>query len=81
MHAFNVGRLLWCGAVMYLLLSTTVRAEVVQASLPNKLAVLADYRAGQADKPAVILVHGFLQTRLALPVSGLAQTLAEAGYT
>ncbi len=57
------------------------RAEVVQVNLPSKLMVSADYRTGSPDKPAVILLHGFLQTRLALPMSGLAQTLNDAGYT
>lgn len=82
MYKFNARLLLLCLSMgVSLLLSTGTRAEVVQVSLPNKLAVLADYRAGQTDKPAVILLHGFLQTRLALPMSGLAQTLAAAGYT
>ncbi|MFA5171174.1 MAG: alpha/beta fold hydrolase [Sulfuriferula sp.] len=57
------------------------RAEVVQVILPSKLMVSADYRTGSPSKPAVILLHGFLQTRLALPMSGLAETLNDAGYT
>lgn len=57
------------------------QADVIQATLPSKLMVSADYRVGSRDKPAVILFHGFLQTRLALPMSGLAQTLSDAGYT
>lgn len=82
MREFNVGWfLLWLSMGVGLLLSTVTHAEVVEVSLPNKLAALADYRAGQTDKPAVILLHGFLQTRLALPMSALAQTLATAGYT
>lgn len=62
-------------------LSLPVSAQVVHLSLPSKLVMVADYQQGKADKPAVILLHGFLQTRLALPMSGLAQTLAAAGYT
>jgi pimeloyl-ACP methyl ester carboxylesterase len=58
-----------------------VHAEVIQTRLPSNLMVSADYRLGSPDKPAVILVHGFLQTRLALPMSGLAQSLNDAGYT
>ncbi|BBO99797.1 alpha/beta fold hydrolase [Sulfuriferula nivalis] len=61
--------------------SGIVHAEVIQVRLPSKLMVSADYRLGSPDKPAVILVHGFLQTRLALPMSGLAQALNDAGYT
>jgi pimeloyl-ACP methyl ester carboxylesterase len=56
-------------------------AEVIQTRLPSKLMVSADYRLGSLDKPAIILLHGFLQTRLALPMSGLAQALNDAGYT
>lgn len=66
---------------LFWLLSNIVHAQVIQANLPSKLMVSADYRTGGPDKPAVILVHGFLQTRLALPMSGLAQTLNDAGYT
>ena len=81
MREVNVGWWLWLTMGVGLLLSTLTHAEVVQVSLPNKMGALADYRAGQADKPAVILLHGFLQTRLALPMSALAQTLVTAGYT
>jgi pimeloyl-ACP methyl ester carboxylesterase len=63
------------------LMASIVHADVIHAALPSKLMVSAEYKVGSPDKPAIILFHGFLQTRLALPMSGLAQTLSDAGYT
>jgi pimeloyl-ACP methyl ester carboxylesterase len=41
----------------------------------------ADYRAGERGKPAVLVLHGFLQTRDAPTVTTLAGGLHDAGYT
>ena len=38
------------------------RAKPVEPTLSGKLVAEADYRKGDAGKPAVILLHGFLQT-------------------
>jgi pimeloyl-ACP methyl ester carboxylesterase len=41
----------------------------------------AEYLAGQPDRPAVLLLHGFLQTRAFPTVATLARGLNDAGYT
>lgn len=56
-------------------------AETVEAKLPTGIIATADFRAGQPSRPAVLLLHGFLQTRDAPPISPLANTLADQGYT
>lgn len=55
--------------------------ETVEAKLPTGIVASADFRAGQPSRPAVLLLHGFLQTRHAPPMSSLANTLADQGYT
>lgn len=56
-------------------------AAPVEAKLPSGTIATADYRAGQPSRPAILLLHGFLQTRHAPPMSRLADTLADQGYT
>lgn len=56
-------------------------AETVEAKLPTGIVALADFRIGQSSRPAVLLLHGFLQTRHTPPMSSLANTLADQGYT
>ena len=41
----------------------------------------AEYLTGQPDKPAVLLLHGFLQTRTFPTVATLARGLNDAGYS
>ncbi|MEJ5210990.1 MAG: alpha/beta fold hydrolase [Burkholderiales bacterium] len=54
---------------------------VVSLTAPNGREATADYRPGRADLPAVMIVHGFLQTREFSTVAALGNTLADAGYT
>lgn len=56
-------------------------AETIEAKLPAGIIATADFRAGQPSRPAVLLLHGFLQTRHAPPMSSLANILADQGYT
>jgi len=56
-------------------------ADTVEAKLPTGIVATADFRAGQPSRPAILLLHGFLQTRHAPPMSSLANTLADQGYT
>lgn len=56
-------------------------AAPVEAKLPSGIVATADYRAGQPSRPAILLLHGFLQTRHSPPMSRLADTLADQGYT
>ncbi len=77
----RINWILRCVPVLLCVLPIVAQARVVQFMLPSKLVVTAQYHAGLADKPAVLLLHGFLQTRDAPPMSTLGQSLADAGYT
>jgi dienelactone hydrolase len=54
---------------------------VVEARLPSGKSASADYHAGKKDRPAVLVLHGFLQTRAFPTIDSMMKTLAEAGYT
>ncbi len=58
-----------------------VHAEPVELTMANKLVALAEYRKGTPNKPAVILLHGFLQTHDFPTVHSLVAGLVDAGYT
>lgn len=63
-----------------ILFSVPAGADTVEIKLPSGLVGMADYRAGKADLPAVLLLHGFLQTRNSPPMNRLADALADGGY-
>lgn len=56
-------------------------ADTVEVKLETGVIATADFRAGKPSRPAILLLHGLLQTRNALPISPLANTLADDGYT
>ena len=57
------------------------RADSVQLAMPDKLVAQAEFRKGSADLPALILLHGFLQTQEFPTIHGLVEGLATAGHT
>lgn len=67
--------------VFFTMLSLGARAEIVEQTIRPGIIATADYVAGERGKPAVLLVHGFLQTREFPTVATLARTLLDAGYT
>lgn len=75
----DVGRLVL--SLLPLCLSTPAWAEPVTLALRPNLTALADFKPGRADKPAVIILHGFLQTHESPIVFRLASGLAGAGYS
>ena len=64
-----------------ILASPSSHAAVVEITLASKVIVTAEYRPGAPAKPAVLLLHGFLQTRDFPTIQRLGQGLAEEGYT
>ena len=56
-------------------------AQIVQLEMRPKISASAEYQSGQRDKPVVLLLHGFLQTREFPTVATLARGLHDAGYT
>lgn len=61
--------------------SASGHAVPVELRLSPKLIATADYVEGKRNKPAIVLVHGFLQTREFPTIARLAQGLADQGYT
>lgn len=67
--------------ILALFQSAGANAEVIEHRLSSGVVVSANYHAGKAQLPAVILLHGFLQTREFPTVTRLADSLNSAGYT
>lgn len=71
------------GLLLMLLLASSVTAGSARMQLeitPGRTAS-AEYWPGAADRPAVLILHGFLQTRDFPTVRRLAEALAEDGYS
>lgn len=62
-------------------LATSASGREIILEMPNHLAARAEYLAGAADKPAVLILHGFLQTHDFHTVHSMAEGLSDAGYT
>jgi len=58
----------------------SAHAAPVELTLPNKLVAMAEYRKGDADKPVVILLHGFLQTNEFPLIHRLVEGIADTGH-
>ena len=69
------------GLLASLLLSVNAQAKIEETKLPSGFIASADYRPADTNKPAVLLLHGFLSTRNFLTVSNLVNALSEDGYT
>ncbi|MHB8916019.1 MAG: alpha/beta hydrolase [Thiobacillus sp.] len=74
--ALALGHLL----ILALFQSADAGAEVIENRLSPGIVASANYQAGKPQLPAVILLHGFLQTREFPTVSRLAEGLNSAGY-
>ncbi|MDW8323658.1 MAG: alpha/beta fold hydrolase [Burkholderiales bacterium] len=73
----------WVRLLLAMILWTTLgaTAEPVTLTLDHGLVARAEYRKGAADKPAVLILHGFLQTHAYPLVHNLTDALASAGYS
>jgi len=74
MRAYLLCLLIWIFPV-------AAHAELVQQLMRPGISASADYWVGERSKPAVLLLHGFLQTRGLSTVGSLARGLHDAGYT
>jgi len=63
------------------LLAISAFAQTVEVKLPSGMTASANFQAGLPAQPAVLLLHGFLQTHHSPPMSSLANNLASKGYT
>lgn len=66
--------------MLALLPCLTAQAKVVESRLSSGIIAAADYRQGKEGLPAVLLLHGALQTRNSPPMSRLADALSDSGY-
>ena len=57
------------------------RGEPIEAKLPSGHLVTADFHAGEARRPAVLVLHGFLQTNAFPTIESVVNAAATAGYT
>lgn len=80
MPQLNSSQIISLLLALWLLPAATV-AEEMTLQLPSGLKAQADYRQGAADKPAVLVLHGFLQTHHFSTVRLIAGELSDAGYT
>ena len=56
-------------------------ADEARLTLGDGLIATAAYKAGNPELPAVLILHGFLQTRDFPTVHQLAESLSDSGYT
>jgi len=68
-------------SVLGVCISTTLYAVNIDVKILNNIIATAEYSKGERDKPAVILLHGFLQTHHFQTVNRLGSYLADEGYT
>ena len=69
---------------LYLVLSisaSNLQAEIVSLQTSKDITSTASYHSGDKDKPLLIFIHGFLQTRDFSTVKRLSDTLHESGYS
>lgn len=67
--------------MLQLIPNNVVRAETVRENLPNGLEGNAEYLPVNQGKPAVIVLHGFLQTYNFLATQNIVNSISEQGYT
>ncbi len=67
--------------VVGLFLPPAAWAEIVTLRLEDKILATAEFRQGDPDKPALLMLHGFLQTRNFPTVARLADSLHELGFS
>jgi len=66
---------------LLLLLPQAAAAERARIELGNGLTAQAEYLSGKPTLPAVLILHGFLQTHEFPTVATLARGLNDSGYT
>lgn len=82
MYKFKMS-LTWAARLLLLLLLTSpVQAQTVTLKLPSlNLTAESDYVVGQKNKPAVLILHGFLTTNKFHTVTAITSALQQEGYT
>ncbi len=63
------------------LFSSMAGAETVSREVRSGVMAMAEYEQGEADKPAVVVLHGFLQTNNYLTLSNIKEAVVDNGYS
>ncbi len=71
---------LWLAAACVVLPGVGHGADISER-LPSGLIAHADYRAGSPDRPAVMVLHGFMTTQNFSTIRTIVNELNESGYT
>lgn len=71
-------RLIMCFIFMFY--TNMVYANIVSIEISKNIVSTAEFRGGDVDKPLVIFIHGFLQTRRFSTIKRLADSLNDVGY-
>lgn len=79
MIPFPMRTILLC--LLFSALPASVHAAIARLDVRPGIMASAEYLTGQDDRPAVLLLHGFLQTRGFPTVATLARGLHDAGYS
>ena len=58
-----------------------VLASQIQLDLPDRMPVNAEYLPGDTSKPAILVLHGFLQTYEFIATSNIVNGISGLGYT
>jgi len=68
-------------SLLLICISGLGHSATIKNTLPNGFVTSAEYRVGKKAKPAVFILHGFLQTRDYLTVESLITAIGDEGYT
>lgn len=68
-------------AMCWLLVPAAAGAAVVEIRTAEKTVATAEFHQGDAAKPAILILHGFLQTREFGIVKAIADALIDNGYS
>lgn len=73
--------LLTAGLLPFLASATAATARTIELKLPSNRVGLAGFHPGKPNLPAVLILHGFLQTGEFSTITHMSDALASAGYT
>jgi len=77
----SIARLIQFYIITLILYSTHVTSEIISETLPNNIVATAEYKSGDPNKPAVIVLHGFLQTYTFLATHNIIEGLSDLDFT
>ncbi len=77
---FQIRKPSFCWFVLLWLVPTLTMADTVSLSLPGSKVATATWHNGNVERPAIIVMHGFLQTRTFRATSNIIEALSSQGH-